>query len=211
MRIVLLIVALLLVVAALAIDLLEAALEQDGAGTVKTVQHWGRTAPPYVIDAAATPTTVIARARTAPTIRTTVHSSSVGAPAMVTVDGTNWTDNKHAPPAGHWSGAINGSPCGGPDIPSCRRIWIESKGLATAYNPSGCGGRSCGGVAQFDPVTWIPGCTVSLWNQHRCGTYNGFQFAHLAPVDVQYTRMREVYAHGDGCGHWGADECVGVS
>lgn len=141
------------------------------------------------------PTTTTARARTAPTLRTASVSRPVAAGEI---------------PAGHEPGTINGYPCGGTDLPRCSTFRRESGGNPTAYNPTGCGGRSCGGIAQFDPVTFIPGCTVKLWNAGKCGTYQGYRYAHEAPVDVQYARIREIYAGGAGCFHWGRDECVGL-
>lgn len=72
-------VALALLLIWLVADLSEQAVETDGASAVATVA-WGREVPPYVIDAAATSTTVRPRARTAPT-RRTVHALSVPASA----------------------------------------------------------------------------------------------------------------------------------
>lgn len=80
-------------------------------------------------------------------------------------------------------------PCGG-DLPPC---WVkkkESGGSYTAYNPTGCGGRSCGGAWQFDPRTW--------------NGYGGYQFAQDAPPEVQDAKARELWANGAGCSHWAA-------
>lgn len=203
----LLLIVLFLILAAgvLAIALVEKAVEPDGAPPpAPPARQWGSVKPPYVVDEQMLTTTTTARARTAPTVRT----ASTGNPVVVHL---------------HDPGFVNGHPCGGLDLPSCRSIKRESNGVPTAYNATGCGGRSCGGLAQFDPVTWIPGCSVVRWDRDRCatvgtanadgtpsGTYMGFKFAHQAPVDVQYLRIREVYAHGAGCGHWGASECVGI-
>ena len=79
---------------------------------------------------------------------------------------------------------------------------LESGGDPTAVNWTGCGGRGCYGKWQFDPVTFIPGCTVSKWNAGTCGTYQGYQFANEAPEDVQDARAREIYDNGRGCSHW---------
>lgn len=99
-------------------------------------------------------------------------------------------------------GQVNGYPCGG-DLPPCSVLRRESGGQPGAVNRSGCSGRGCYGLWQFDPVTFIPGCTVSKWRAGTCGAYRGFQFANEAPVDVQNDRAREVYAGGRGCSHWG--------
>lgn len=173
---------LLLLVALLSVDLSDQALDHDSL-PVKTVQQWGTEKPNYIVEASMFTTTTTPRPRSAPKIRT-----ASAAPAVVV--------GRHEP------GFINGYPCGGPDLPSCHVMQRESKGIPTAYNPTGCGGRSCGGLFQFDPVTWIPGCTVTKWNDGKCGDYMGYQYAHLAPVDVQYARTREIYNHGAGCGHW---------
>lgn len=63
---ILLLVVLMLIVTWLAVDLVDQALDHDTADAAPPAQQWGRTAPPYVIDRAATSTTVVARARTAP-------------------------------------------------------------------------------------------------------------------------------------------------
>lgn len=99
---------------------------------------------------------------------------------------------------------IHGMRCGD-DLPPCYVMFRESRGNPTAVNPTGCGGRTCGGKWQFDPVTFSPDCTVSRWNGHGepCALYQGYRFAQDAPVDVQDQRAREVWDDGDGCSHWG--------
>lgn len=196
--------ALVLVVALLLVMLLlsggDIAEPDDAAVQVKAVQQWGSEKPPYIVTADMFTTTTTARARTAPTKRTTVHTSSVGAPATVMVTGTNWTDNKHQPPAGHWSGAINGAPCGGSALPSCSRVWTESKGDPRIWNrgcyaPVGwtgsrspCGGSTASGAYQFVRGTW--------------GNYRGYVNAADAPLDVQIEKAKLAYAGGAGCFHW---------
>lgn len=115
------------------------------------------------------------RARTAPTVRA---SRPAPAPAVI---GT---------------GACGGS------LPPCSVMQRESGGNIRAINRTGCGGRGCYGKWQFDPVTFIPGCTVSKWNARTCGTYQGHQFASDAPEEVQDARARELWAGGRGCSHW---------
>lgn len=124
-----------------------------------------------------TTTTTTARARTAPTVR------AVSRPAPA--------------PAVYGSGA-----CGG-DLPPCSVMRRESGGNIRAINRTGCGGRGCYGKWQFDPVTFIPGCTVTKWEARTCGTYQGFQFASDAPEEVQDARARELWANGAGHSHWG--------
>lgn len=83
-------------------------------------------------------------------------------------------------------------PCGG-DLPPC---WVkarESGGDYRAVNPTGCGGRTCGGAWQFDPRTW--------------NGYGGYTFAQDAPPEVQDAKAREVWAGGAGCRHWGRAAC----
>lgn len=80
-------------------------------------------------------------------------------------------------------------PCGG-DLPPCHVKARESGGSYTAYNPGGCGGRSCGGAWQFDPRTWAG--------------YGGYPEAQMAPPAVQDARARDLWAGGSGCGHWAA-------
>lgn len=123
---------LLAIVAWLLLDLTEQALDQDGAATVKTVQQWGRPAPPYVIDGAAMSTTTsvpVARARTAPIKRTTMRAASA-APAVV-------------------EGSVNGYPCGG-DLPPCYVLARESGGNPTAQNPH----STASGLWQVLDSTW---------------------------------------------------------
>ncbi len=84
---------------------------------------------------------------------------------------------------------VNGYPCGG-DLPPCWVLRRESKGDPTAVNPTGCSGRSCGGLWQFDPRTWAG--------------FGGYGYAQDAPADVQNAKAREVWAGGAGCSHWAA-------
>lgn len=81
------------------------------------------------------------------------------------------------------------APCGG-DLPPCTVKANESGGDYTAVNPTGCGGRSCGGAWQFDPKTW--------------NGYGGYAYAQDAPPEVQDAKARELWADGAGCSHWGA-------
>lgn len=175
----LLLVALFLLLATIAwfsVDLRDQAMDHDTV-QVKTVQQWGRESAPYVIASDMFTTTTTARPRSAPT-RRTVHALSA-------------EDN------------INGYPCGGDLYPPCWVFRRESGGSFTAYNPTGCGGRSCGGRAQWDPVTWMPGCTVAKYRAGSCTPYMGYRFAQDAPPDVQMQREREVWNHGAGASHWG--------
>lgn len=159
----------------------ETAADNPVSGTSsEQVVSWGRSAPPYVIEASMFTTTTTARARTAPNVR----SASVG-PAVIA------------------ESSIRGFPCGGDLYPPCWVIRRESGGSFTAYNPTGCGGRSCGGRAQWDPVTWMPGCTVSKYRAGACTPYMGYRFAQDAPPEVQMQREREVWNHGAGHAHWG--------
>lgn len=100
--------------------------------------------------------------------------------------------------------SVNGYACGGGSLPYCWVMRRESKGVPTAVNPTGCGRRTCGGLWQFDPVTWSPGCTVALWNRGACSGYGGFLYAQDAPAELQQQRAREVWQGGAGCSHWGA-------
>lgn len=193
-----LLIALAFLIAALVVGLSEQALDQDGAVTVKTEQQWGAERPPYVIDSAMFTTTTTARARTAPIKRTTVRTASASPP--VVVEGTNWTDNRHRPPPGHWSGAINGTPCGGSPLPSCSHVWNESKGDPRIWNrgcyaPVGwtgsrspCGGSTASGAYQFVRGTWA--------------NFGGFLNAADAPLEVQIQKAKLAYAGGAGCFHW---------
>lgn len=82
-------------------------------------------------------------------------------------------------------------PCGPDDgLPPCDVKRRESGGNYQAYNPTGCGGRSCGGAWQFDPRTW--------------NGYGGYEFAQDAPPEVQDAKARELWANGAGCSHWAA-------
>lgn len=114
---------LLLLIALLTVELVDQALEQDNAVTVKTTQTWGRTAPPYVIESSMFTTTTQPRARTAPNRR------------VVTMTG-----------ASHPCGPQF-------DLPPCYVMMRESRGDPNAYNPTGCGGRGCRGKWQCDPRT----------------------------------------------------------
>ncbi len=80
-------------------------------------------------------------------------------------------------------------PCGG-DYPPCWVAERESRGDYTAVNPTGCGGRTCGGKWQFDPLTW--------------GGFGGYEFAQDAPPQLQDEKARELWNGGQGCGHWAA-------
>lgn len=121
MRAFIVVVFLLVLVVALVVDLGERAVEPSPA--VKTSQQWGRTAPPYVVDSAMFTTTTTARARTAPTKRTTMRAAGVH-------------------PCGPQF-----------DLPPCYVMQRESGGNINAYNPTGCGGRGCRGKWQCDPRT----------------------------------------------------------
>lgn len=87
------------------------------------------------------------------------------------------------------TGSVNGYPCGG-GLPPCWVLRRESGGNPRAVNRTGCGGRTCGGLWQFDPRTW--------------GGYGGYQFAQHAPVNVQNAKARSLWAGGRGCSHWAA-------
>lgn len=86
-----------------------------------------------------------------------------------------------------WSVSLQ--PCGG-DLPPCYVAERESHGDYSAVNPTGCGGRTCGGKWQFDPWTW--------------NNYGGYQFAQDAPPEVQDAKARELWEGGNGCSHWAA-------
>lgn len=87
------------------------------------------------------------------------------------------------------TGSVNGYPCGG-DLPPCWVLRRESNGNPRAVNARGCGGRSCGGLWQFDPRTWA--------------NFGGYPRAELAPPDVQNAKARLLWAGGRGCSHWAA-------
>lgn len=99
-----------------------------------------------------------------------------------------------------------GWPCGG-NLPPC---WVArhegARGDPRAVNRTGCGGRTCGGLWQFDPVTFSPDCTVSRFNGNGppCALYRGFRFAQDAPGAVQNDRAEELWDQGRGCSHWAA-------
>jgi hypothetical protein len=87
--------------------------------------------------------------------------------------------------------------CGG-DLPPC---WVqarESGGDYRAVNPTGCGGRSCGGAWQADPRTWD--ATVA-----RMGRPD---LVGVAPQDAspddQDAFARFLWDGGRGCAHWAA-------
>lgn len=89
--------------------------------------------------------------------------------------------------SGSWPTSLY--PCGG-DLPPCWVAQRESGGNYSAVNWSGCGGRSCGGKWQFDPLTWAG--------------YGGYYYAQDAPPEVQDAKARLVWAGGAGCSHWNA-------
>lgn len=92
--------------------------------------------------------------------------------------------NYHGNPAG----SIKGYPCGG-DLPPCSVLKAESDGNPRAVNPTGCNGRGCYGLWQFDPRTWA--------------NFEGYARADQAPADVQNEKARRLWANGAGCSHWG--------
>lgn len=90
---------------------------------------------------------------------------------------------------GNPTGTVNGYPCGG-DLPPCWVLTVESHGNPRAINHTGCHGRGCYGLWQFDPLTW--------------GGFGGFSRADLAPPGVQNEKARQTWAGGRGCSNWGA-------
>lgn len=71
----------LLLVALLTVELSNEATDHDSM-QVKTVQQWGRTAPPYVLESSMFTTTTTARARTAPIQRKPVHVAAATRPVV---------------------------------------------------------------------------------------------------------------------------------
>lgn len=138
-----------------------------------------------------TTTTTTARARTAPTERTVMRAASASPPVTHAGD---------MPPAGHYPGHVGDVPCGGSELPSCRRVWIESKGDPRIWNggcyaPVGwagsrspCGGSTASGAFQFIRSTWA--------------RHGGFLNAADAPLEVQIEKAKLAYAGGAGCFHW---------
>lgn len=174
MRVIVLAALVLILLVALVVDLSDQALEQDGTAPVKTVQRWGRTAPPYVIDSAMFTTTTTPRARTAPNIR-----AASAAPAVV---------------AGDWS-------CGG-TLPPCWVMDRENPNRdLTVYNggshhePGYTGGNPEGDSTASGKWQFLR----STWNG-----FGGFVNAADAPASVQDAKARELWADGRGCRAWSA-------
>lgn len=115
-------------------------------------------------------------------------SRSSGAGGRVTVPGRA-TARQPTTGAARGPGQVNGYPCGG-DLPPCWVLRRESGGNPRAVNPSGCHGRGCYGLWQFDPRTWA--------------NYGGYSRADQAPAGVQNEKARLLWAGGHGCSHWGA-------
>ncbi len=88
-------------------------------------------------------------------------------------------------------GNLSLQPCGG-EYPPCWVAERESHGNYAAVNSTGCGGRTCGGKWQFDPLTW--------------DGYGGYEFAQDAPPALQDSKAKELWNGGQGCGHWAACE-----
>ncbi len=89
--------------------------------------------------------------------------------------------------------AETSSQCGG-DLPPCYVMQRESGGQANAVNPTGCGGRGCYGLWQFDPTTW-DSTANAMGRPDLVGNY-------LPSVDDQNAVARFLYAGGAGAGHW---------
>lgn len=115
---------LLVVLVLLTVWLVAEAVEVDD----DELHGWGYVTRDFVIERPPTTTTVVPRARTAPTVR----SRSVGAPVRV-----------------HPPGTINGYPCGN-DLPPCWVLARESGGNPTAQNPR----STASGLWQFLRSTW---------------------------------------------------------
>lgn len=121
----LLLVLLLLAIAWFTADLADQAVDHESVH-VKTVQQWGRIAPPYVIESSMFTTTTQPRARTAPRMR----AASAG-PVVLEEN-------------------VNGYPCGPSQaLPPCSVMRRESGGNPNAYNTRGCNGHGCYGLWQF--------------------------------------------------------------
>lgn len=73
--------------------------------------------------------------------------------------------------------------CGG-SLPSCSVMMCESKGNIRARNPR----SSAAGKWQITHGTW--------------GGYGGYSSADQAPEETQDARARELWAGGNGRGHW---------
>lgn len=96
--------------------------------------------------------------------------------------------------------SVGAGACGG-DLPPCYVLQRESGGDPRIWNggchaPVGhrgmspCGVSSASGLWQFVRGTW--------------GGYGGYVNAADAPASVQNERARQLWAGGQGCGHWSA-------
>lgn len=130
MRTVIILVSVIfLLVALLTVELVDQAVDHEGAASTEQVRAWGRTAAPYVVDEEMFTTTTTARARTAPTLR----AASASKPVVVTET------------------SVNGYPCGQVnDLPPCWVMRRESNGNPTAQNPH----STASGLWQVLDSTW---------------------------------------------------------
>lgn len=85
----------------------------------------------------------------------------------------------------HPGDAQRGYPCGG-ELPTCHVLECESGGNPEAQNPS----SSASGLWQI---------TNGTWNHYR-----GYHRAREAPASVQNDKAVELWAGGEGSGHWRA-------
>lgn len=155
--------------------------EPDVSRTKDTqVVTWGRVAPPYVVDSAMFVPPVRARARTAPTERTTMRAASVSAPVT-----------RHRWPTGCTLGqSFDEGPCVPAQRPCAIPAYIcarESQGRINVWNHAGSGAS---GKYQFLASTWAG--------------YGGYPYAAWAPEDVQDARALELWNSAGGHRHWGA-------
>lgn len=175
-------IVLWIVLAVFLLCLLFGAVRFSQAEDVEGIETVGARHPSYPTwvgeEPTTTTTTVVARARTAPTVR----SASVGRPAIA-------------------ESSIRGFPCGG-DLPPCKVLRRESMMAVdpprvwngNCYMPAGslgqCGRSTASGLWQ---------ALRSTWNR-----FGGYVNAADAPVDVQNAFARMLWAGGRGCSHWAA-------
>lgn len=123
-----------------------------------------------------TTTTVRARARTAPTIR----SSSVGRAAIA----SRWPTRCTVP------GTLNEGPCIPARRPCAIPTYICNRESDMTLNVWNHGGSGASGKYQFMPSTW--------------GGYGGYAHAADAPEEVQDERALELWRSKNGPCHWSA-------
>lgn len=86
--------------------------------------------------------------------------------------------------------------CGG-NLPPCYVCWRESRCTWTAFNPTGCSGRSCYGKWQFDPRTW----NTEVRAMGRLDLVG--EYFPRDPLD-QNAVAAIVWNGGRGCSNWNA-------